>query len=130
MLACDCLQLRGVRHNANSAPYARANARLSSLLYSFRESLASLSIAMGNRDSARDIRCLVYLDCDVCWFARTLRRTCVVLLVFRQHVEINVNATVFRFFLSLSNYCMQHNSNIDVYIICVKVVTVSNYSSL
>ena len=73
--------------------------------------LSSLSIAMGYRDSARGIRCFFYLDhSDFCWFARAIRRTCVVSLVFRRHVEINVNATFFRVRLSLSNYFLQHTS--------------------
>ena len=66
--------------------YARANARLSALLYSFRESLSSLSIAMGYRDSARGVRCLFYLDHNVTATSAGLhapRRTCVVSLVFR-----------------------------------------------
>ena len=62
---CLCLQRRCVRHNANYVPYARANAHLSALLYLFRESLSSLSIAMGYRDSARGTRCLFYLDHNV-----------------------------------------------------------------
>ena len=48
---------------------------------------------------------------------RAIRRTCVASLVFRQYVETNVNATVFRagLRLSLSNYCLQHTSTIAVY---------------
>ena len=49
-----------------------------------------------------------------------IRRTYVVSLVFRQHIETNVNVTVFRVRLSLSNYYLQHTST------GVKVDTISN----
>ena len=68
-------------------------------------------------DSARDERCLFYLYTIaslrrllVC--TRAIRRTCMASLVFWQHVQTNVNATVFRVRLSLSNYCLHHTSTI------------------
>ena len=53
---------------------------------------------------------ILYYHCDVCWFARSIRRTCVASLAFRQHVETNVNTTVFCVRLSLSNYSVRHTS--------------------
>ena len=104
-----------------------ANARLSALLYTFRESLASLSMAMAflrGLAPATNVPCFAYVGrpyrpCITATSAglRAIRRTCVASLVFRQDVETNVNATVFRagLRLYLSNYCLQHTSTIAVY---------------
>ena len=100
----------------------RTHARLSSLLYSFREYSLALDcngvfaikafIAIAPATNAA-----YYIDYNVTAGLRApfIRRTCVVSLVFRQHVETNVNPTGFRARLSLSKYCLQHTSTIDIY---------------
>ena len=63
----------------------------------------------GNVRLSSSATCMSQRHCDVCWFTRAIRRTCVASLVFRLHVETNINATVVLVRLSLSNYFL-HSS--------------------
>ena len=94
-----------IRHNANYILYAQMPAcpllGVSSLTLDCNRVFAIKGYYIGlyiiaMAPATNDASSILYYHCDVCWFARSIRRTCVAWLAFRQHVETNANATVFQ----------------------------------